>query len=220
MDGLIKRINDIIEICWESFSAKIGCRLIEINKEASMQLNFAYLLKNTIDLAIHHEDEKITIELETTISVNGRTKECDIVIKIEKSDSTFYLPIEMKCYKELASSGGKRGALDVFFKDVHADIELLESYSKKENFLMGRMLVMTDFRRAIFPKKKDGKFWDYDISHGSEIKGTVIKNTAIGGFEVNIKIDGNYIFNWKEYNNFYFLKLETNLQWQKEYIQN
>jgi hypothetical protein len=211
LDDLVKRVNDIIEICWESFSAKIGCGLIEINKEASMQLNFAYLLKNTIDLAIHNEDEKITIELETTIQVNGRTKECDIVIKIEKADYIFYLPIEMKCYKELASSGGKRGALDIFFKDVYVDIELLESYSKKEHFLMGRMLVMTDFRRAIFPEKKNGKFWVYDISHGSEIIGTVIKNTAIGGFDVNIKIDGNYSFNWKEYNNFYFLKLETNL---------
>jgi hypothetical protein len=211
MEGLIKRVNDIIEVCWESFSAKIGCGLIVINKEASMQLNFAYLLKNTIDLVIHHEDEKITIELETTISINGRTKECDIVIKIEKADFIFYLPIEMKCYKELASSGGKRGALDIFFKDVHADIELLESYSKKENFLMGIMLVMTDFRTAIFPNKKSGKFWDYDISHGSEIKGTVIKNTAIGGIPVNIKIDGNYSFDWKEYNKFYFLKLETNL---------
>jgi hypothetical protein len=220
MDNLIGRINSIIEICWESFSAKIGCGLIRINKEASMQLNFAYLLKNTIDLAIHHEDEKITIELETTIPVNGKTKECDIVVKIEKAERVFYLPIEMKCYKEYASSGGKRGALDVFFKDVHADIELLESYSKKENFLKGIMLVMTDFKRAIFPVKKDGKFWDYDISHGSEIKGTTIKNTAIGGFEVNIKIDGDYNFDWKEYNNFYFLKLETNLQWQKEYIQN
>lgn len=211
MDVLIKRVNDIIEICWESFSAKIGCGLIEINKEASMQLNFAYLLKNTIDLAIHNEDEKITIELETTIPVNGRTKECDIVIKIEKGHTFFYLPIEVKCYKEFASSGGKRGALDIFFKDVFVDIELLESYSKKEKFLKGIMLVMTDFKRAIFSLKKIGKFWDYDISHGNEIMENIIKNTAIGGYVVNIKIDGNYSFNWKEYNNFYFLKLETNL---------
>lgn len=211
MDNLVKRINDIIEICWESFSAKIGCGLIEINKEASMQLNFAYLLKNTVDLAIHHEDEKITIELETTIPVNGRSRECDVVFKIEKGDNVFYLPIEMKCYKELASSGGKRGALDIFFKDVFVDIELLESYSKKEHFLKGIMLVMTDFRNAVFPAKKNGKYWDYDISHGSQIIGRVTKNTSIGGFDVNINIDGNYNFDWKQYNNFYFLKLENNL---------
>ena len=176
-----------------------------------MQLNFAYLLKNTVDLAIHHEDEKITIELETTIPVNGRSREGDVVVKIEKGDNVFYLPIEMKCYKELASSGGKRGALDIFFKDVFVDIELLESYSKKEHFLKGIMLVMTDFRNAVFTAKKNGKYWDYDISHGSQIIGAVTKNTSIGGFDVNINIDGNYNFDWKQYNNFYFLKLENNL---------
>jgi hypothetical protein len=211
MDVLIERVNDIIKICWESFSAKIGCGLVEINKEASMQLNFAYLLKNTIDLAIHNEDEKITIELETTIPIKGRTKECDVVIKIEKGDTTNYLPIEMKCYKEKASSGGNRGALDIFFKDVYVDIELLESYSKEKNFLKGIMLVMTDLRRSVFPSIKKGKYWDYDISNGTIISGGVTKNTSIGGFDVNIKIDGYYCFEWKEYNNFYFLKLETNL---------
>jgi hypothetical protein len=210
MVELISRINCVIDLCWHSFSAKIGCGLIDINKEASMQLNFAYLLKNTIDLAIHNEDEKITIELETTITINGKTKECDIVVKIEKENNIWFLPIEMKCYKEYASSGGKRGALDIFFKDVYTDIELLESYSKKENFLKGIMLVMTDFKRAIYPIKKIGKFWDYDISHGSEITGGVIKNTPIGGFAVNVEIKGTYLFKWKEYNNFYFLKLETN----------
>lgn len=211
MDNLVKRVNDIIEICWESFSAKIGCGLIQINKEASMQLNFAYLLKNTIDLAIHQEDEKITIELETTIPVNGRSKECDVVVKIEKGEAILNLPIEMKCYKELASSGGKRGALDIFFKDVHVDIELLESYSKKEKFLKGIMLVMTDFKNAVFPIKKNGKYWDYDISNGTIIFGGVTKHTPIGGGDVAITIDGNYNFEWKEYNNFYFLKLENNL---------
>lgn len=218
MEELIAKVYEIVNFCWLNFSAKVGGGLITINKEASMQLNFAYLLKNTMDLAIHHKNEKITIELETTILVNGRTKECDIVIKIEKDDIVLYLPIEMKCYREYASSGGKRGALDVFFKDVHADIELLESYSKKENFLKGIMLVMTDFKRAIYPVKKSGKFWVYDISHGSEIKGTIIKNTAIGGFEVNIKIDGDYSFNWKEHNGFYFLKLETNSKLESIFI--
>lgn len=210
MDDLVKRVNDIIEICWESFSAKIGCGLIEINKEASMQLNFAYLLKNTIDLAIHNEDEKITIELETTIPINNRTRECDIVVKIEKDDKFLKLPIEMKCYREKASSGGNRGALDIFVKDVYVDIELLESYSKEKDFLKGILLVMTDLKRAVFPDIKKGKYWDYDISNGTIIFGGVTKITPIGGYDVSIKIDGDYRFDWKEYNKFYFLKLENN----------
>lgn len=211
MEELVKRIENIIDFCWHNFSAKVGGGLIEINKEASMQLHFAYVLKNTIDLAIHHKDEKVSIELETTIPIDGKTKECDIVVKIEKDNDTLYLPIEMKCYREYASSGGKRGALDIFVKDVYVDIELLEAYSKKEKFLRGILLVMTDLRRVIYPENKVGKYWNYDISDGTQILGTISKSTPIGGFDVNINIDGNYQFNWKEYNNFYFLKLENNL---------
>lgn len=209
MDNLVKRVKNIIEICWESFSAKIGCGLIEINKEASMQLHFAYILKNTLDIAIHNEDEKATLELETTIYIDGKTRECDIVIKIEKGNVIMFLPIEMKCYREYASSGGKRGALDIFVKDVYSDIELLEAYAKKENHLNGILLVMTDLRRVVYPVTKTGKYWNYDISDGTLIQGLVEKNTPIGGFDVNIRIDGNYNFHWREYNNFYFLKLEN-----------
>ncbi len=211
MDNLIKRVENIIDFCWKNFSAKVGGGLIDVNKEASMQLHFAYVLKNTIDLAIHNKNEKVSIELETTIPIDGKTKECDIVVKIEKGTDILFLPIEMKCYREYASSGGKRGALDIFVKDVYIDIQLLESYSKKECFLNGILLVMTDLRRVVYPDIKTGKYWNYDISDGTQILGTVTKNTPIGGFEVNVRIDGNYDFNWKEYNNFYFLKLENNL---------
>lgn len=212
MDNLVNRVHNIIEICWESFSAKIGCGLIEINKEASMQLNFAYILKNTLDIAIHNEDEKITLELETTIYIEGRTRECDIVIKIEKGNEIMFLPIEMKCYREYASSGGKRGALDIFVKDVYYDIELLEAYSNKYNFLEGILFVMTDLRRVVYPTIKTGKYWNYDISNGTQIQGIINKNIPIGGSEVNITISGNYNFHWREYNNYYFLKLENRIQ--------
>lgn len=208
MEELINRVNNIIDVCWESFSAKVGGGLLNINKEASMQLHFAYVLKNSIDLAIHHSDEKITIELETTIFVEGKTKECDIVIKIEKGNEFRNLPIELKCYRELASSGNKRGALDIFVKDVYADIELLESYSRKDGFLKGILFVMTDLRRVVYPEVKTGKYWDYDISDGTLIQGVIVKKTPIGGFDVNIRIEGNYNFHWREYNNYYFLKLE------------
>lgn len=211
MNNLINRIKSIVDICWESFSAKIGCGLIEINKEASMQLHFAYILKNTLDIAIHNEDEKVTIELETTIKIGNRPRECDIVIKIEKGNEIVYLPIEMKCYREYASSGGKRGALDLFVKEVYADIELLECYSKNKCFLNGILLVMTDLKRVVFPEIKKGKYWDYDISNGTTLQGIIQKTTPMGGKKVNIKIEGNYYFQWNEYKNFYFVKLENRI---------
>lgn len=207
MEELIQRVRGLINICWNSFSAKIGGGLIEINKEASMQLNFAYMLKNTIDLSVHHQNEIISIELETGIPINGRMRECDIVIRIEKENEVRFLPIEMKCYKYLASSGGKRGAVDIFYKDVYADLELLESYANVQNFLSGIQLTMTDFRNLPYPPKRSGKYIDYDITHGAKVDDGIHLTTPIGGKDVEIRLGGTYHFHWEQVGSFYFLKL-------------
>lgn len=72
MKNLIHRTCDLIDMCWESFSAKVGGGVIQVNKEASMQLQFAYVLKNSIDLIIHNEEENVQIELETGILINTK----------------------------------------------------------------------------------------------------------------------------------------------------
>lgn len=214
MEILINRIHKTINLCWDSFSAKVGCGLITINKEASMQLQFAYLLKNTLDLAIYNDDETVELELETGIKLGHRTRECDIVIEIEKGNQNAFLPIEMKCYKEYASSGGKRGASDIFMKDVYEDLQLLEKYSALDNYIDGIILVMTDLRRLVYPKKKQGKKWDYDISNGKSFTNGININTPIGGYDVSIKLEGSYVFNWTTVGSFYFLKLTSNKnQW-------
>lgn len=207
MDALIQRVKTIIDTCWESFSAKVGGGLIDVNKEASMQLHFAYILKNSIDLIIHHQDESVTIELETGIPLNGRLRECDIVIKIDKCGQTFYLPIEMKCYKTRSSSGGLRGAQDLFRHGVYEDMELLESYVDNKR-LLGIQLSLTDHKNFAHPKSKDAKSWDYDISDGNTITGGVNINTPIGGKPASITLNHNYQFNWKQIGDYYFLKLQ------------
>jgi len=210
MEELVNRVKSIIDLCWNSFSAKVGGGLISINKEASMQLQFAYILKNALDLSVFNIDESVELELETDILVKGRLRECDIVIQMSKGEQLFYLPIEMKCYKEYSSSGGKRGASDVFMKDVHLDLELVEHYGMNDNYIEGMVLVMTNLRRLAYPKTKNGKKWDYDISNGVTISGPIDFNTPIGGYEVNIKLKGNYNFNWERVNDYYFLKLVNN----------
>lgn len=209
MESLIGRVRRMVDTCWESFSAKVGCGLISINKEASMQLQFAYILKNALDLVVYNEDESVELELETAVPVKGRLRECDIVIQVVKGQTELYLPIEMKCYKEYASSGGKRGASDVFMKDVHLDLELIENYAENGNYIEGIVLVMTDLERLVHPKSRNGKKWDYDISDGVTIAGPTEFTTPIGGNEVNITIGGEYIFNWTLVGEYYFLKLEN-----------
>ncbi len=210
MEALINRVHKTTDLCWDSFSAKVGCGLISINKEASMQLQFAYLLKNTLDLVVYNDDESVELELETGIPLNGRMRECDIVVEIVKGDKKCFLPIEMKCYKEYASSGGKRGASDIFMKDVYEDLQLLEHYSFTENYIDGIVLVMTDLKRLVFPQKKLGKKWDFDISDGKSFTNGITLNTPIGGYDVDINLRGSYVFNWTTVGRYYFLKLSSN----------
>lgn len=211
MEQLINRVKDVIDVCWDSFSAKVGSGLLLINKEASMQLQFAYILKNSIDLIIHHVNESVSIELETGIQVNGRMRECDIIVHIKKDNEEVILPIEMKCYKTISSSGKLRGAQDLFRYGVYEDLELLESYvNKDKNRLLGIQLTMTDNRNFVYPKSKKGKSWGYDVSDDTIIKNGIEINIPIGGKEASAKLIHNYHFKWVTKGHFYFLKLQGN----------
>lgn len=207
MEELLNRVYGIVDTCWQSFTAKVGHGLIKINKEASMQLHFANLLKNSTDLIIYHPDESVYVELETSILSHGKRRECDIVIEVKKGDEKFEIPIEMKCFKNISSSGKARGAGDLFKYGVYEDLQLLESYVI-ETRLQGIQLSMTDTRNFVHPKFKNGKSWDYDISDGNTIDGGIHIKTPIGGKAVSIKLTKSYHFNWTKQGNFYFLKIQ------------
>lgn len=53
-----KRLMNMVIFSWEIFSRKVGTSLIKINKEASMQLKYAYILQEMMPLAIFDEREK------------------------------------------------------------------------------------------------------------------------------------------------------------------
>ena len=204
---LTQRAYNIIDLCWQSFSAKAGYGVIDVNKEASMQLQFAYLLKNSLDLIIYEKDENAKIELEGGIPINGRLRECDLQLHLTKNNKLVTIPIEMKCYKTFSSSGGRRGAQDLFRYGIYEDLELLESYVGK-NRNLGIFLAMTDSRNFVYPKSKEGKSWAYDISEGTSIKKGINLNTPIGGNTKNINLKNSYDFAWNNYSDFYFLKLQ------------
>jgi hypothetical protein len=210
MDDLKDRVYHIIDICWNSFRAKVGCGLIDINKEASMQLQFAYLLRNSLDLAVYAKDENITLELERGIKVNGKLRECDLLIKVEKGAAKVLIPIEMKCYKTWSTTGGRRGAQDLFRYGLYQDLQLLENYSSEnENTALGVQLTMTDNRNFVYPKSKEYKSWAYDISHDSRITDGKLIEVPIGGDKnAYVKLDKNYHFEWTENGSYYFLKIQ------------
>jgi hypothetical protein len=113
----------------------------------------------------------------------------------------------MKCYRTVASSGGKRGATDIFMKDVYEDLAVLEGYVECGHANEGVALVMNDMERLVRPTDKTAKCWHYDISHGATF-GPVVLDTPIGGKDVSITLKNRYQLEWRQYGPFWFLEVQ------------
>ena len=201
-----KRFEQVINLAWEIFQCKVGNGLINIYKEASMQLQFAYILQNLIPAFIYEKDEYVEIQLEKTVYYNNISSEIDMFLNILKGKNEIKIAIEMKCYREFAASGGKRGATDIFMKDVYVDIEKLENYIKNDICQYTFLIIMNDLENLIYPKKIDSKCWDYNISQGFILEPKHL-TTPIGGKDISIEIKNNYNFKWTKFGKYYFLIL-------------
>jgi len=206
-ENFSERMRAAVSLSWVMFSRKVGNGLIPINKEASMQLQYAYVLQQLLPLITFHEGEKFEIELETGVRANSRAREIDLLFSGEFGGQKHVIAIEMKCYRTLAASGGKRGATDIFMKDVYQDFYLLEQYVSEGTAQEGVALVMNDMERLVNPSRKDAKCWDYDISNGASF-GPIKLNTPIGGKEINIALTKAYSLNWVKYGCFWFLEAQ------------
>jgi len=207
-----ERIRKSISFAWTIFSEKVGSGSLGINKEASMQLQYSIILQSILPLVCFNGYEGVKIELETGEVVEGRSREIDLVVigtthHPNIKPTIYKIAVEMKCYREVTSSGGKRGATDIFMKDVYEDMQLLENYCDLVGYDSGVALVMNDLDRLVNPKTKTAKCWDYDISNGAQVSNVHLK-TPIGGRPVNFLIRKSYRFDWIKKGEFWFLENE------------
>lgn len=206
-ENLRDRMRAAVTEAWLIFSRKVGGGLIPVNKEASMQLQYAYILQQLAPLITFQEKEILRVELETGVNVDGITREVDLMFSGQWPDGEHRIAIELKCYRTKAASGRSRGATDIFMKDVYFDLYLLERYVATGHANQGVSLVMNDLARLVNPKKKGAKCWDYDTSHGAEV-GQQTFSTPIGGKPVNFRLEEHYQFTWQKYGDFWFLEVE------------
>lgn len=172
-----------------------------------MQLQFGYLLQQVLPLITFHQDEVVSLELETGVKVDSSYREIDVLLTGEFQKQQHRIAVELKCYKTIASSGGKRGATDIFMKDVYEDLRLLERYIECGHAEAGIALVMNDLARLVRPKNKEAKCWHYDVSHGATF-GPIALNTPIGGKPISIQLRRRYVLEWIQYGSFWFAEIE------------
>jgi len=77
------RLRFAITAAWGIFARKVGGKLIPLNKEASMQLQYAYILRQLLPLTIYSKAETADIELETGVKTSRGSNEIDILLKGE-----------------------------------------------------------------------------------------------------------------------------------------
>ncbi|WP_073667568.1 hypothetical protein PCP30_15805 [Pseudomonas aeruginosa] len=205
--SLESRMRHAISVAWQIFSRKVGGGLIAVNKEASMQLQYAFVLKQILPLILHARDESAELELETGVRLPTGPNNIDILVIGRSGSREIRIALELKCYRNITASGGKRGAQDIFHKDVYQDLEILEAYVAAGIAHRGIALVMNDHAPITMPIEKKGKFWAYDISHGAHFAGGTI-DVAIGGKPVKLTLSRSYSFDWHKFGGIWFMELE------------
>lgn len=206
-DSFEVRLRRAISVAWHVFARKVGGGLIPINKEASMQLQYAYVLKQLLPLTLHHIGEGVELELETGVKTSSGTNNIDVLLRATSPYGDIRIAIEMKCYRTIAASGGTRGAHDIFMKDVYEDISILEEYIDLGHASRGVALVMNDLPRFVNPKVKKGKCWAYDISDGHTFPGGQI-SVPVGGKDILVNLKKSYTFNWAQFGSIWFAEIE------------
>ncbi|HMS52689.1 MAG TPA: hypothetical protein PKD56_10205, partial [Chitinophagales bacterium] len=116
------RVTWAIEFAWTITVDKIVNGEIKVNKEASLQMHYSTILKTVLDLIKFSPMDRIDIELETTVKVGTKPYIIDILLTYTDGVISEKHSIELKCYKTISSSGGKRGAGDIFMHSVYLDI--------------------------------------------------------------------------------------------------
>lgn len=189
------RISWAIEFAWNITVNKIVNGEIKINKEASLQMHYSTILKSVLDLIKFAPNDRIEIELETSVIVQTKQYIIDILISYTDGKISAKHSIELKCYKTIASSGGKRGAGDIFMHSIYLDIYYSELYLKHSFADRATCLILTDYNNFVNPVSKKTKNWTYDTSQGHSFTGGDF-TTSIGGKKVDFKLTKTYKFDW------------------------
>lgn len=199
---LRERVSWAIEFAWQITLHKICSSEIHVYKEASLQLHYSSILKDTLGLIKFSPQERFSLELESTITINEKPFIVDILVLYSNSELSEKHAIELKCYRTLAASGKNRGANDIFMHAVYEDLYITEQYVKCRQADIATCLILTDYENFVNPKQKTSKNWTYDISHNYKLTPNRF-TTPIGGKMVDFSLDSAYHFIWTKQGNFW-----------------
>lgn len=194
-----ERLTRAFNLAYDCLRQKINGGRIHVENEASLQLQFAAILKSVGELLEVSRDEFFSIELEKPVSLTGTT--------FGKS-GTAKAKIDIFCSYTSVSSGAVRScAIEMkFFKrknhrepnnryDVFADLHNLERYGGFANCCF--MVVATDHDHYVNQDLYSPDTADFDFREGKTYTaGTVASYRTPAPHGEPIQLSGSYAFVW------------------------
>lgn len=194
-----ERLTRVFELAYECLRRKINGGRILVDNEASLQLQFAAILKSVGELLEVERDEYFSIELEKRLRVDGVTfgKSQSSTAKID----IYFAYTNIKTGK----SEGCAVELKLFWKrnhrepnnryEVYEDIRNLENYGSIAKCCF--MVVGTDHEHYVSQAAYSRDTADFDFRHGRTYSaGTTAVYRTAQPHGAPITLAGNYAFEW------------------------
>lgn len=195
------RLVRVFELAYECLSRKINGGRIRVENEASLQLQFAAILKSVGDLLEVERDEFFTIELEKPVVLADRSfgksgsSKAKVDVYFSYSNATTKVvrscAVEMKFFKK-QNQREPNNRYDVF-----ADIHNLENYGHIADLCF--MVVGTDHDHYVSQAQYSAATSDFDFREGSTyVGGTTATYRTAKVYGEPITLRGSYPFTWDQ----------------------
>lgn len=194
-----ERITRVFDLAYECLRRKINGGRIEVENEASLQLQFAAILKSVGELLEVHRDEFFSIELEKPVELSeatfGKSQTSKAKIDIFCSYTTISNGEVHSCAIEIKYFRKKNHREPNNRYDVFSDIHNLENYGDFAERCF--MVVATDHDHYVTQESYSADTCDFDFRNGKSYEaGTLATYRTQVPYGESIKLAGSYSFKW------------------------
>jgi hypothetical protein len=194
-----ERLSRVFDLAYECLRRKINGKRISVDNEASLQLQFAAILKDVGELLTVERDEYFTIELEKAVS---RPSGLFLKSSSEKAKIDIFFS-----YNNRSTGEVKSCAIEMkFFKqknmrepnnryDTYVDLHNLENYGSYADLCY--LVVATDHGHYVDKISYSPDTCDFDLRHGkSYVAGTTATYRTKNPYGAPITLARSYNFSW------------------------
>ncbi len=214
-----KRLEEIIERSYSILINQISGKAIQIENEASFQLQFSYILKTLGELYKFSSNDLFSIELENSFSLKipfvkskSNKARIDIILSLGDYSNFATAAIELKFLKAINKKEPN------YRYDVFLDLHNLETYKKENLFDITYFILGTDHNHYVNKPTYSDQTSDFDFRHGTKYSSkTKLKYSTSKPYGEDLFLENDYNFNWdfvkKQFedndDNLYFLKVKN-----------